>query len=283
MIDKQIEIYTLNNKREDIEHIGKYYPVYASCNLIINKSKGHTKVHGMCMRAAYYSCIGLSESTINTNRMIARKLGDYTEYMLLSVLDKNGSMVEKGVKFINETHNISGKLDAIIKVDDIESGVEIKSIGSNKWTVSEIFGSQWNKAKPKIEHLLQCIVYLNCFIGRLDKFYLVYIRRDTGEIKEFEISLALIDGILYPTVDGIILYELNSKNIFDRYIKLHEYLTNNQVPPRDYNFIYSQDYAKELYEDGFLSKFMYNKHLETPIGDFQCFGCGHRDICIKDK
>lgn len=282
MISEQLEQYARNNKRDDEEHIGSYYAVYASCDKKISTTQGITKVHGYCTRAAYYSCIGLSEVAPNSNRLLSRKLGDYTEYMLLSILDKNGVLDSKGVKFTFEKYKINGKLDAIVKIDDTLSGVEIKSISANKWTISNIFGSKWNKAEPKIEHLLQCMVYLSAFAGELDSFYLIYIRRDNGDTIEFKIELALIDGIFYPTVDGEVRYDINCNNMLDRFTALDSYLTSNIIPPRDYNFTYTQDYAEELFKSGWLTRYMYEKYLESPFGDIQCSSCGYKDICIKD-
>jgi CRISPR/Cas system-associated exonuclease Cas4 (RecB family) len=283
MIEKQIEAYSLNNKRIDSEHLDSYYAVYASCNKIINQQNGHTKVHGFCQRCAYYSCIGLSEKQTGPSRSIARKLGDYTEYMLLSILDKTGALTEKGVKFTLEEYKVNGKLDGIVKIDDIESGIEIKSISSSKWTIGNIFGTQYNKPKPKIEHVMQCIIYLLAFFGRLNNFYLIYIRRDNGDIKEFDISLALIDGVLYPAVDGVVWYDINCNDILDRFKLLDGYVQSNVVPPRSFSFVYTNAYAKQLFEDGFLSKYMYNKYLEEPFGDIECSSCGYKDLCIKDN
>lgn len=282
MIEQQIEQYVKNNKWDNTEHRETFYPSLSSCDKVINKKTKATKPFGHCLRSSYYSCIGLSEKTIPSSRTITRKLGDYTEYMLLSLFEKNGILVEKGTKFLIESFKVSGKIDAIVKIDDCEYGVEIKSISSSKWTIGNIFGTQYNQPTPNIEHLLQCMIYLYAMIGRIDTFYLVYIRRDNGEIKEFEIKLALIDGIWYPTIDGKVIYDINCNNVLSRFAKLADYIETDTVPPRDYHFIYPNEYAKELNECGYLSRFMYNKYVEEPFGDFECSSCGYKDMCIKD-
>lgn len=280
MIDEILDKYFIENKRLGIEHRDKLFVTQASCNKLI--AKGLTKLHGCCPRVAYYSCIGLSEKEVKKERSIARRLGDYTEMMLLNIFKNAGVLEDKAVKFIVEDINLSGKLDAIVKIDDERIGVEIKSLSSNKWINNHIFGSQWNKPTVKIEHLIQCMVYLYAYIGDINKFYLVYLRRDNGEYKEFLIELALVDNKLYPAIDGVVDYTLNCNDIIDNFKELKKCIDSDTVPKRGYMHLYSKEYAKLLYESKYMTKYMYEKYQESPFGDMECSNCGYKDICIKD-
>lgn len=257
------------------------YVTNASC--FVQFENGLKKTLGSCTRASYYSAIGFKDADVESNRMFSRKLGDYTEYMLLSMMDKSGILIDKGVKFTIEETSTNGKLDAIVEIDGEKRGVEIKSLSSSKYTISKIFGSQWNSPYPKIDHLLQCTVYMFAYINELKKFNLIYIRRDNGDTKEFELELAAINGDLYPVVDGQIDYNISCNSIIDKFLYLKKCLENNIVPDRDYYFVYTDEYAETLYKNKFLSKTMYNKFLDNKFGDFECTTCSFRDMCIKEK
>jgi hypothetical protein len=282
MILPLIEKHLIDKKRLDIEHKDTFYVTQASCNRIINKKTGLTKLVGCCPRAAYYSCIGMPENSANRNRELSRKLGDYTEYMLLNVIKDIGILYDKAVKFTIEDISVNGKLDAIVEIDNEKVGIEIKSLSSNKWTNNHIFGSKWDKPTPKINHLIQCMVYLYAYLGEINNFVLFYIRRDNGDCIEFNIELVLIDGKLYPSINGEVDYTLNCDDIINNFKILKELLDNDIIPMRGFHIEYTPEYAKELYLSGFLTKFMYEKFNEAPFGDFECRGCGFIDICIKD-
>lgn len=282
MIIQEVEAYFANRKRLSIEHRDSIYVTNVSCDKIIDKESGFTKVCGTCTRAAYYSCIGAGEGGVGRNRDMARKLGDFTEYMLLKILEDNKTLVEKAVKFTIDDYRISGKLDAIITVDDAQAGLEIKSLSANEWTINSIFGSRWNKPAPKIEHLLQCMVYLYAYRGTIDTFYLVYIRRDNGDLKEFKLELVLVDGVLYPSIDGNVYYDVNCNNILDRARKLKNYIDTDIVPPRDYSIVYRKDYLDKLLRHNIVFKKRYDKFFDEPFGDIECMGCGYKDLCVKD-
>lgn len=282
MIDQELDKYFISKKKLGMEHRDSIYATSASCDKMIDKGSNFTKVYGACMRQAYYSCIGAGESSVDKLRDMSRRLGDYTEYMLLKIFESNGTLKDKAVKFTIDQYNISGKLDGILEIDGEKAGLEIKSISANQWTVNSIFGSRWNKSAPKIEHLLQCLIYLYAYKGEIDVFYLVYIRRDNGDVKEFKLELALVDGILYPSIDGVIDYSISCNNILERMNRLKIYIDSNIIPPRDYYHVYTKQYVELLLKYKLVSKSRYDKFLDFPFGDHQCLGCGYRDLCIKD-
>jgi hypothetical protein len=260
------------------------YPIHASCDKIINKENNFTRPCGICIRASYYSNIGFSEKNLDTGRFLSRKLGDFTEYMLLSLMEKSGSLVSKGDKFILEEQKISGRIDAIIKYNNEDVGLEIKSISSNKYILSKIFGGFAGSIPyPKVEHILQCMIYQYAFLSTLSKFVICYIRRDNGCIKEFEISLFMEDNDFYPVIDGIVDRSISLNNIFKRYDILSNSIKNSIPPQRDYLTLYSPEYVTQLLDEKAMSYTSYKKWKDEPFGDYECLNCYFKDICDKDS
>lgn len=282
MINEILETHFINKKRLPIEHKDSLYATFASCDRVIDIENNIRKHQGYCHRAAYYSCIGIGEKSRKLSHSLSSKLGDSTENLLLWIFKDIGILYDKSIKFKIEECNVSGRLDAILIIDDVKYGLEIKSLSSNSWTIGQIFGTKWNKPKPKLEHLMQCIVYLYAFINEIDTFKLLYIRRDNGDTKEFTIQLVLIDNMLYPLVDDEIYYDINCNNIIDKFKILNKYIEDDKLPPRSYSIEYTEKEAKLLFDIKYLSKNMYLKFLESKFGDFECMNCSYRDLCIKD-
>lgn len=282
MIKNLLETYFLNNKRLGLEHKDSLYATFASCDKILNNENGITKHQGHCQRAAYYSCNGLGASERKLNHSISSKMGDSIEGLLIYIFSKLGVLYEKGVKFSIPKHNVNGRLDAILLYEEKKVGLEIKTLSSSQWTNNKIFGSKWNDPFPKLDHLLQCVVYLYAFLDEIDTFKLLYVRRDNGEIKEFSIQLALIDGILYPTIDGVLYQDINCKNIFEKFDYLNTCLENDTLPKRSYSIEYTDEEIEILYTYNFISKIAYDNFKKRKFGDFECTNCSYRDICIKD-
>jgi uncharacterized protein YqgQ len=282
MIKLILENFFLKHKRLSIEHKDSIYAIYASCDKLINKQKNIYKHQGYCHRAAYYSCNGIGEKDRLLNHSLSSKMGDSVENMLLWMFKEEGILFDKAVKFKLEEYNVSGKLDAILLIDGEKVGIEIKSLSSNQWTINKIFGTKWNIAFPKLDHLLQCIIYLYAFKDEIDTFKLFYIRRDNCDTKEFKIQLALIDNILYPVIDGIPYYDINCNNILDKFKILNELVSNDELPPRSFSIEYTEQEIKELFESKFISKYMYEKYNECKFGDYECYNCSYKDLCLKD-
>lgn len=282
MIETLLSDYFNKNKKLSLEHKERFYPTQASVFADYGQYK---KLHGKCMRAAYYSCMGIPE--IEEERKISgltiMKLGDYIEKMIVDMLSDVGALVESGTKFEIKDYNVFGKLDAIIKVEDEEVGLEVKSIGSNKYAVNSIFGSPWNEPYPKWPHLLQTLVYCYAFRERINKFIILYIRRDTGETKEFTISIIVEKDIIYPVIDGKIDKRYTLSDLLNRYSELQKYLEKSSVPPRDFIKIYPKNIIPQYVKLGILSKKQGENYKTAAFGDRECSWCGYTLLCDRDK
>lgn len=236
------------------------------------------------MRAAYYSCIGLAEDVeFNTSRHLAMKLGEYTEDMVLDIIEKSGKLKDKAVKFEVEKYNIFGRLDGIFDCKGKDTGLEIKSIGSNRWTVGHIFGTQWSAPAPKWQNLFQTLVYCYAFKSTISQFCLFYIRRDTCETKEFIISIEPVKDKLYPVIDGRLDQRYSINDILDRYKGLLEFIVSGKTPTRELQAIYPREHLQTYVNLGIISKRQAENYDKEPFGDIDCRWCGYKAICNKEK
>lgn len=278
LLKEQLE----DSQSEKRVHEDRFYPSQSSS--IVNKGK-YKKVEGKCLRAAYYHCLGMpDEDEFSTRRELIFKIGDYTEKMILDILDKKGVLVDKNVKFDIEKYNIYGALDGIIlDKGGNKVGLEIKSIGSNKWTANQIFGSRWNTPFPKWQNLFQTLIYCYAFKDEISKFILFYIRRDTCETKEFEISIIPKGKEIYPVIDGKIYEDFSVTGILKRYKALKSYVEKKEVPPREFQITYPKNKISTYRKLGIISKTRAEKYLLSPLGDIECEFCSYLNQCKKDE
>jgi len=186
------------------------------------------------------------------------------------------------VKFFNEKYNISGEADAIVydKEKDSLHGVEIKSGYDYKFR-SEVIGTTTRKGKPKYEHLLQTMLYVDYFKF---PFSILYIDRGNAARTEYEITLNA-DGT--PNVDGTKLnVGLSIPRCLARFKELSECLKDNTVPKRDFQLKYSPDKIKILRDSYRLTKKEaeeFDKNRDLDIGDWQCSYCDYKDHCWRKE
>lgn len=281
-LEKSINDYFIGKNKTKIVHKDRFYPKHSSVYIDNNKYK---KLQGQCLRAAYYSCIGCdTEDQLNINTSLSTLLGEYTENMLINIYKKQGILIDRSVKFSIDQYNIFGKIDCIILENDSEVGVEIKSLGSNKYNIDLVFGNKYRRPYPKWQNLFQTLIYCYAFRERLKYFYLQYIRRDTCERKTFCISIEpQRDGKIYPVIDGIIDYRFTINELLDRYKLLYSYILKEEVPPMEYIKIYDKEKLDTYLKIGFLTKKQIDMYNYEPFGDFQCKYCEYRKICDGEK
>jgi len=282
MIKELLERHFIKDAKEPRKHIDRFYPTQSSVPV---SKRSYIKLEGKCLRAAYYSCLGLpEEAEFSLTKQLIFGMGDYTESLILDTLEKEGSLFDRNVKFFSEKYKISGKLDAIILDENGKKvGLEVKSIGSNKYAYGRIYGDRWNKPFPKWQNLLQTIVYCYAYKDTIDKFILMYIRRDTCEIKEFEVSIVPRDGKMYPVIDGIVDESFCVDDILSRYVTLLSFISKKEIPPKEYQLVYPSNYISTYNKLGILSDWQVEKYMKEPFGDIECKFCGYANRCIKDK
>lgn len=257
-------------------------------------------VIGKCARATFYSKKQIPES----NPPDARshwifKMGNAVEDAFKEAWKGSGILIHSNYKFYDPDTNISGEIDAMLQ-DPVTKelvGIEVKSF-YGEWAAKEICGG-WNwksrsaevtlEGLPKTDHFLQALIYLEYWQSdkvthKIPYWKLVYLGRDHCARRDFDIYLHHEGNKTYPK---IITHVFNKKNELQRLERViydysmedihthsqtpYVYLEKNILPPRDYQYYYTDDYAKFMFDTNNLSKTKYDKHLKgDKTGDWQC-------------
>jgi CRISPR/Cas system-associated exonuclease Cas4 (RecB family) len=160
---------------------------------------------GKCPRAIFFKFKKAPAEEIEPERLRIYDHGDLLHKMILNPLESLG-LVRASEIPIPPQQIISGRADAIISINGEEYVLDIKSI-SGRLNFSKM-------EKPMPEHLWQVQLYMHFF--RKNKGILLYINKDTQEIKEFVFDY---DKKLV-------------KELLDWFEKLKEKIKKNLVPIR---------------------------------------------------
>lgn len=262
----------------------RFYPSEASVEVF--DQYGDRVVYGGCMRASYFRLSGQFEGTpYDARTELIFEQGKAVENILIKLWTQMGIWVDNNVKFVDLANNISGELDAIlIEPSGQLYGVEVKSF-YGYFAEKEIFGNKSQKGKPKMSQLLQTLIYLNHFEDRLPYFRMVYFARDSVKRRTFKIELEHEGDISYPKVEGEVLRQFSVNDILQRYRVLREHLDNAQIPPNDFELMYSDAKIEDFRKKDKVAKTKYDKWKKgklaahEKIGDWQCSYCRYKNVC----
>ncbi len=310
LLSKEVNEFLANARslRKDIFR-NSYYPTQASAVLdIANKPI----VVGKCARQIFYWAKGL-EPTDHESYNYVRRLtyGKEIELAEIETYKRMGIFVDSAVKFVipipNTDAYISGEIDAVVKLDGYLVGVEYKTGYGNSFVRQHITGYTSKNSKtglvyttnpqspaPKIEHLMQTALYLHAYRYEIPYWKLIYTARDTMDTAEYDVYLEN-DGtitcysVIYNPFENraeyqmVPLVKLTIKDIFDRFVYVHNHVTGNVVPARDFEKVYSPETGELLYEIGAITTKEYEKILDgqSDKGDWQCSYCPYRSLCDR--
>lgn len=225
---------------------------------------------------------------------------------------------EAGVFIAGQTNvyvpqaNVSGKIDLV--VISPETGkyhiVEVKSVYG--FNANSVIGTDAKHKKgivgePRESHLMQLGIYQWWYANNDDRFgegLLSYGARDTGRYSEYQVTVEKaednLDYIFYKAISPVVCEKVNSgisiQSIMQNYLDIIDLLETTNIPPPDYELLYSQNKITQMYEDGKLGKVdtaQYEKRkkqqeegktrLVKPVekGDWQCNLCEYKDICYN--
>lgn len=276
LVDKHLENPFIKNVRRKRKG---HYPSEASC--IVKNEYDEDTVAGNCLRSVYWSCRG----TKKTNPMTARgfritRYGKLIEQYEIEKYKELGIWRGNNIKFFNEKFGISGEIDGIVFDSGVNKriGVEIKTGYDYKFR-REVLGNSYRKGRPKLNHLLQTMLYIDHFCI---PFKIIYIDRGNAARGEFYITLNK-DGT--PNVDGKkVINGISIPGCIRRIKDLDEHLEDSTLPGRDFQLQYSQERINFLYDSGRLNKAQrkeFEKNKKVDIGDYQCGYCDYKDYCWK--
>lgn len=261
-------------------HKGFHHPSSASC--VVKNEYGEDAIVGGCLRKVFWQHKGVKE----TNPMTARgaricAVGRMVEKFEVEQYKEMGIWRDNNVKFINSKYNVSGEADCIIWDAELKGlrGVEIKSGYDYKFR-TEVIGTPTKPGKPKPEHLLQTMLYVDYFKF---PFTLAYFDRGNAARAEYDIILNS-DGT--PSINGRKLSNgISIPGCVARFKELEGHIKDNTLPRRDFQIRYSKDRIEELSNTRRLRKKQseeFDKNKDLDIGDWQCSYCDYKDYCWKD-
>lgn len=277
------------------------YPSEASVR--IEDTDGSIKTVGGCQRASWLRLAGTKAEPMDARGTWIVTQGKIIEQALIERWKEMGIWVANNVKFYWPEYNVSGEMDAILIEPETGDlfGVEVKTFyGYNAG--KEIFGNRSQSGFPKLNQLLQTLIYTYYLRDKLKYFKLVYFARDDVRRREFNISLARetpapgqeqnvfdFDGtgdIWWPVIDGVIYKQFSVNDILERYSELREYITNDVLPPPDYRLRWSNEQVERERLKGKVSDTAYKafqldvkKNRPHKIGDWMCSYCKYKDFC----
>ena len=259
-----------------------FYPSEAS---VVVNAGGVRKVLGCCLRQAYFRCTGVPGREYTPRTELQFELGKATEKMLVDKWKKMGIYEEESVRWLDEEHNISGELDAVIRSPDSQIYcVEIKSIHGYQ-ARKEIMGTAHTAGKPKDSHLLQTLVYTYHFKDQIAGSKMIYISRDNADVAEYDIRVIPddINGTLLwrPEINGVPCMSFTIEDVYARYASLKEHLARGIPPEREFELYYGDEKIERDYAAKALSRAKYTKWKKNGIrpGDWNCSYCPFKQAC----
>jgi CRISPR/Cas system-associated exonuclease Cas4 (RecB family) len=276
-------------KHFGLPRLNSFYP--SEANVTWLDSYGIKRVSGQCLRSSWYRLTGqkVSESHDAYTQWIFA-LGKAVEEVLVEQWKQMGIWVDNNVKFYDEVRNISGELDVVIRNPLTNQLIccECKSFAGYQAT-KHIMGNKSIKGKPKDNHLMQALIYTDLCnqLELIEYTKLVYYARDSGNRREFNITLVDDNNTQRPTIDGVVDYRFTMQDIYDRYNELRQYVQTKQTPPRDYELVWDKEKVTQRYKIGEVAKTTYEKWQSSPskypVGDWECKLCSYKTVCYSNQ
>lgn len=242
------------------------------------------------------------------------RAGELYEQYCIDLAKESGVYVAEQVNIYIPDFNVSGKIDFITINPETSKYhiVEVKSIygfNANSVLGTDSQRRDGNLGTPRESHLMQIGLYQSWYGNTNEEFgpgLLVYGARDTGKYGEFLITVELNeeDGKHYihyqpntPFYGPKVNTNISIENILMNYKLVQDALATCEVPPRDYELLFSQERIEEMYQAGELTKTDTAQHekrkkqlaegkkrVVKPVekGDWQCRLCEYKNICYEE-
>lgn len=294
-----IDSHLMSSPPLKTERLPTLYPSQASCRSAVDGQP-----IGACIRANWYRIQGYEES--NPSDVWSQYVfagGNLWEGFVTEKLKQMGLWRANNLKFQDLSRFISGEVDILIFDPTINRNIilEMKTFyGYN--AEKQLMGTRDVAPAPKSQNLLQAFYYLIQFASQgIEDVALLYFARDSHKRIQFNIRLHLEDGVYYPQVSvpwrgGMHTYidrRITNVGILDRYSELLSFVEKDEMPPPDFDHIYTDEvieaiYSGDLDAEKSISKTDYENWKKNPrknqIGYFMCRKyCNHRDKCLEDR
>lgn len=184
---------------------------------------------GKCLRNAYYSHMGFNNGLTSISDMLDKK----AKNIIVNLLNEYITDIDIEVQLLD--NKAIGIIDCIMNYNNENYAIYIHPISSKPYIANKVFAYNHNNPEPLKEDILKCLLLAHGTLNTIKKVILLYIKKDSGEIKEFEIEPAIIDNIVYPCINGAIDYSININNILKRIELLYIYTSSYTLPKKEYN------------------------------------------------
>jgi hypothetical protein len=275
----------LERQRIHYPRRGHLHPSEASVTYM--DKDGDRVTEGSCLRKCFYRLKGVTPLPSDSRSELIFAMGRAVESFLIEQWKQMGVWVDNNVEFFTQEFGfpLKGEVDTICAEppNALLYGVEVKSFYGYMAT-AEIMGNKKNPGGPKVNQLLQTLVYTHIFRKDLSCFRMVYMARDDPDNHTtFKVEEEQEGEIFYPKVDGKIIREWTVNDVFDRYRLLQEYVDRDELPPRDFEIRYDDAKVEYLHSKGKLSKTKYEEHIKgkKKAGDWECMYCPFKNECYK--
>jgi len=286
------------------------YPSQASVEL------KNGKLAGGCHRQVYYQWKDIKPTNKGeTDFSLSAEYGTWLHEGLVKFL--NNHVIATDLIVLSEEHSffdkellLSGRTDVFLmdKNSDEIFGVEAKSVGK--------FSGKMCLTQPKIEHILQALVYLDQYRSTskqghrsIDYWVLLYMARDEdwdfkarkhGSVFrymwQFWVTIEDDHAVVHCQNGTRTSYpEITISGIKKRYKELRDHLCKDNLPERDYELQYSEEWITSLYKSGelrfkkdneavakWLAKGAKPDKLNLKMGDHQCMFCPWSTLCWSE-
>jgi len=265
-----------------------FYPSEASVKW--TDRNGIEQCAGACLRQCYFRRKPEYKplpTTPYTQWIFA--LGKAVEQILVEQYKEMGILVANNVKFFDPEHKLSGEVDIVLK--DPKSGElivgEVKSGYGYHFVRDVIKGTRTISPSPKTSQLLQTLLYVDILSDYFSYGKMIYYARDAADRTEYDITI-MEDGTTgekRPCIDGIVDPRFTMKDIYDRYALLDTYLQNDEIPPNDYEKVYSKEKVEKLYKLKEVGKTKYEawQKGKEQVGHWMCRYCEYNQYCWDEK
>lgn len=262
-------------------------------------------VEGKCLRAVFYDFQGgVVTNPIEPSGVRTMDIGNVCEDCERAYYKNLGIFLTAHTRMFNTTYQISGEIDNLVwEYEDIllpdgslsgrvkiceprrVIGTEIKSFYGYYAEKEIILGG-----KPKWNHVLQALVYLDHYKPNIPYWLLVYISRGGGintkggrvNGRQFKLQISKLSGEIF--IDGMLNNEFTMDDVYARFIQAQNKIDNKVLPARDYVYNYPADIVELRYRKREIGKTDYSEWQSGRkyISDWQCLYCPYLVQCWKD-
>jgi hypothetical protein len=276
------------------------------------------EIEGSCLRQEYYRWFNAAPTEdFNPEFGAISMTGEalhavITDFIRNHPIETELVLLRDEHSFFDEKNMLSGRIDLFlldVKTDTL-LGCDIKSLSD--------YAAGTCLAEPRLKDILQCAIYLDQYQKSahsgnkpINEWAILYFARNDGlyKLKKYphgspfksiwQFSLSFENDYIVSTdqFNNKTSYEwLTREVLYSRFKTLYKYIKAKQLPPRDFEYKYSEEKLAGMFKNGkiptkkdrvtiekWLDKGAPEGTLGIEMGDFGCRFCNFSSLCWSDK